>query len=162
MMDKEILEEKTTNSVTISITGPRKTKYFIILIILFIADDPQSAVRSKATSSLKDWKNGGKKLSASMRSFRTITEAPQYYSVFTHALVRGPGISFAANETLIGYVSLPYFDNLLISNVFLSKDAQNKENCKSQPNFRKRQIALYSPCRSVGWLVDVTINFFNI
>ena len=33
-------------------------------------------------------------------------------------------------------------------------------------NFRKRQIALYSPCRlvgrSVGRLVDVTINFFNI
>ena len=31
-------------------------------------------------------------------------------------------------------------------------------------NFRKRQIALYSPCRlvgwSVGWLVDVTIIFF--
>ena len=118
MMDKEILEEKTTNSVPISITGLRKTKYFIILIIPFIADDPQSGVRSKATSSLKDWKNGGKKLSASMRSFRTITKAPQYYSVFTHALVRGPGISFAANETLIGYVSVPYFDNLLISNVF--------------------------------------------
>ena len=29
-------------------------------------------------------------------------------------------------------------------------------------NFRKRQIALYSPCWSVGRSVDVTINFFNI
>ena len=29
-------------------------------------------------------------------------------------------------------------------------------------NIRKRQIALYSPCWSVGWLVDVTIIFFNI
>ena len=28
-------------------------------------------------------------------------------------------------------------------------------------NFRKRQIALYSPCWLVGRLVDVTINFFQ-
>ena len=39
-------------------------------------------------------------------------------------------------------------------------------NCKSLPfflisNFRKRQIALYSPCRLVGRSVDVTIDFFQ-
>ena len=53
-----------------------------------------------------------------------------------------------------GCLAVPILQFLQISAFFLFS------------NFRKRQIALYSPCRlvgrSVGRLVDVTINFFNI
>ena len=48
------------------------------------------------------------------------------------------------------YIGIPTFvSKLQISAFFLFS------------NFRKRQIALYSPCRSVGQSVDITINFFQ-
>ena len=59
-----------------------------------------------------------------MKSFCTMTGEPQHHSVFTDALVRGPAIYFAANETLRGmwvYHILTNFLFLMYSNPKMPK-----------------------------------------